>query len=141
LAYGVPRKFSGGYVRKRLANFGNELVFLATVLPLVMLGALGHALDVLTTWVAISFLGAREGNPMLAWFINSTWSGKWSVLCAMKAVVVGREVNLYLQDKSNEWSRYYYVRSAIFVCVVTWCVVMWNLSVIFRRRHAVRAGR
>ncbi len=128
-------------MRKRLANFGNELVFLATVLPLVMLGALGHALDVLTTWVAISFLGAREGNPMLAWFINSTWSGKWSVLCAMKAVVVGREVNLYLQDKSNEWSRYYYVRSAIFVCVVTWCVVMWNLSVIFRRRHAVRAGR
>lgn len=126
-------------MRKRLANFGSELIYMSLIIPLLLLEALAQSLDVVSTWAAISFFGAREGNPVLAWFVNSSWRGRWAILWAMKARLLANEKNYYFRTKNNKWARYYNVRGAIFVCIITWCVVTWNLSVIFRRRHALRA--
>src|SRR6266478_339383 len=98
----------------RIKNFGNELVFLALVLPLLLVESTGHAFDILTTWYALTYCGAHEANPFLAPLLNSRWKLKWIAGAAIKGAFVSYEVNYYVGSKDSKWARYYNLRGAIF---------------------------
>ena len=119
----------------RTKSFGNELVFLSLVIPLVLAESLGHACDILTTYIALTYCGAREMNPFLAPLLNSEWRFKWVTVSAIKGALLTNSFRWHLTANS-EWKRRYSLRTAIFSAVLIWAVVAWNFSVILRRKRA-----
>jgi hypothetical protein len=113
-----------------LRNFGKNLVFVTLAGPLLLLTALGHLADLGTTWYAITFSGARESNPFLAWFVNSNFSGKWFALAGLKAGVVANQARTVFNYKRLDL-----LKLEVFGCVFVWLVVAWNFSIILRRQY------
>jgi hypothetical protein len=118
-----------------LKNFGSLLVFECLIVPLVALEVLGHSADIATTWYALTKTGAREGNPFLAWLLNSRWRYKWVVVSAAKAAIISNETRYYFESKRSKWARYYNFRAAVFHVTAVWLVAAWNLLIISRRKH------
>jgi hypothetical protein len=113
-----------------LRNFGKNLVFGTIAAPILALTAFGHLADVVTTWYAITITGAREGNPLLAWFVNSNFKGKWAALTGLKALVVRGEAQACMKYK-YDWP----IKPMIFRLVFVWLVAAWNFSLILRRTY------
>src|SRR5437588_10667133 len=115
------------------ASFAYAVVKRTMLFPLVIISVIGHSLDVATTWYALTHTGAREGNPFMAPLLHSEWRWKWVAISALKSWAIKRNVEF-----SYEWND---LRTMAFDCVVIWSVVAWNISVIWRRKHAVRTVR
>lgn len=76
----------------------------------------GHLADLLTTYLCIERMGGREGNPLFGWLLNSDRPGKYIIAGGIKAITIG----------------YFWDGATWFDAGLIWCVVAWNLSVIWR---------
>lgn len=103
------------------------------MLPIITLTALGHLADLGTTWYAITFSGAREANPILGWFVNSDFRGKWWALAGLKAIVVRNEAQVCFRYRQHVSIGY--IKALLISCAFVWVVVGWNLGVILRRKY------
>lgn|SRR6266436_7341308 len=108
-------------------KFSRRLVSDLTSIPVVVLFALGQVLDLTTTFIALTFYGAREGNPLLFW-VNSKIPGRWIALTGLKLYTI-KESNFYRKNPE-------YLGHLIVLTFVTWVVVLCNFGVILRRRNA-----
>ena len=111
-------------------------MFATIITPILLLTALGHLADIMTTWYAITITGAKEANPFLAWFVNSSFKGKWAVLTGIKALVVRHEAQV-----AYEYRQYYgagFIKAMFISCAFVWAVAAWNCSVILRRTYGRR---
>lgn len=124
----------------KLKNFGSKLVFLTLLVPVVGLQVAGHSADILTTWYALTKTGAREGNPFLAWLINSEFRFKWAIVSALKGWFIAYDARRFYDSADFRWSRYYNLKAAVFHAYAVWIVVSWNVLIIMRRRKRGNSG-
>ena len=119
----------------RLKNFGNQLVFLTLLVPVMALQVAGHSADIISTWYALTKTGAREGNPFLAWLINSECRYKWHIVSALKGWLIVHDARYFVSSADRKWARHYNFQTAVFHALTVWIVVGWNVLTIIRRKR------